>query len=156
MVGASVIRDMSRMLRAGGLQPRPSLRARLLGQPTIVDVICERESHLVGVPIWPFDLYSLGSAITLKLTASPNSSGSMFSFASGIDEPLISRFTRAVALVAYEIDARDAEAAARGRETLRHALQRATDAVVKACGGAGTAHLWSALGNNSDALPVLL
>ena len=156
VVGAAIINDMSHVLPASGLQRRPSLRARLLGQPTVVDVICERESRLGGSLICPFDLDAVGSAITLKVPESTSPGADMFAFGSGIHEPLTSRLTRSVALVAHETGAYDDEAASRGRETLGDALHRAMDAVVKTCGGTGTVHLWSMLGDHADALPVIL
>ena len=123
VVGAAIINDMSHVLPASGLQRRPSLRARLLGQPTVVDVICERESRLGGSLICPFDLDAVGSAITLKVPESTSPGADMFAFGSGIHEPLTSRLTRSVALVAHETGAYDDEAASRGRETLEDAHQ---------------------------------
>lgn len=156
MVGVAVIRGMGRMLRAAPLSPRRSLRATLLGQPTVVDVICERESDLAGVPILPFDLDCLGGRITVKLPTASIFGVTSFSSATGVHEPSVSRFTRAVALVAYESSANDAELATRACETVKHAVQRAADCVTGTCGGTGTAHFWSALDDRWDALPVIL
>lgn len=103
------------------------------------------------MPIWCFDLDLVRGVVTLDVRVPTTAGMNVFSFASARREPLPSRFSSAVALIAYAAGAHDVNSAAHDRRRLEHALGRATDAIVKECGGTVSAQFWSTPGNPIEA-----
>lgn len=172
-IGVLVVRGLEVCVGTRQESSRPrSLRARLLGQPTVVDDLCHEVAQRAGLAVVAIDLDEAGAAVTLEVRrddVSYESRGEPDRSMAAIDGPPIAidfrtarrtrahitRFSRSVALVGLRSAPEDSDITL-VRDGLERPLRSAMNTLQDRCGGEAALHLWPAAPQAADSATLLV